>query len=120
MGTEIWTALSGVAVSVVTCFGTVLVARSGRATAEEEQRNNFSTFTKALNEDLARVKADLVEQKAESGRLRRRISDQDEAIDWLRGRLRDVVGFMRVREQELPPQRPITEGAKRILNGIEL
>lgn len=127
MGTEMWTALSGVAVSVVTAGGTVWVAKAGRRTAEQgqrtaeqEQRDNFSTFTKALNEEIGRVKTDLVEQKEESDRQRRRIGDQDLAIGYLLGRLRTMVDFIRKAGLEPPAAPPMPERVREYIHHIDV
>ena len=120
MGTEMWTALSAVAVSGVTAFGTVWVAKAGRRTAEQEQRDNFSTFTKALNDELGRLKTDLGEQKEESTRQRRRIGDQDLAIGYLLGRLRTLVDYIRKANLEPPAAPPMPERVREYLHHIDV
>jgi hypothetical protein len=127
MGAEMWTALSGVAVSGITALGTVWVARAGRRTAEagrrtveQEQRDNFTTFTKALNEEMGRLKTDLTEQKEESARQRRRIGDQDLAIGYLLGRLRTMVDFIRKAGLEPPAAPPMPERVREYIHHIDV
>ena len=120
MGTEMWAALSGVAVSIVTAFGTVRVAKAGRATAEQEQRENFSTFTKALNEELARVKADLVEQKEESARQRRQIGDLDATVNYLRRRVGVLVSYIRKAGMEAPAPEEMSDRVRTYLDHIDV
>lgn len=120
MGAEMWTALSGVAVSGVTAFGTVWVAKAGRRTAEQEQRDNFSTFTRALNEEMGRLKTDLAEQKEETVRQRRRIGDQDLAIGYLLGRLRSLLDFTRKAGLEPPVAPPMPERVREYIHHIDV
>lgn len=120
MGTEIWTALSGVAVSGLTAFGSVWVAKAGRRTAEQEQRENFSTFTKALNEEIARVKADLVEQKEESVRQRRQIGDLDATVNYLRRRVGVLVSYIRKAGMEAPAPEEMPDRVRTYLDHIDV
>lgn len=120
MGPEMWTALSGVAVAALTVLGTVWVAKSGRKTAQEELRENFSTFTKALNEELGRVKADLGEQKEEAVRQRKRIGDQDAALNYLRRRIGVLVTYIRKAGMEPPAPEPMPERVQDYLDHIDV
>lgn len=126
MAAEMWTALSAVAVSGVTAFGTVWVAKAGRRTAEagrrtaeQEQRDNFSTFTKALHEDLSRVKADLAEQKAEAAAQRRLLLEHESDNRYLLRWVRSLYGHMRQIKVEPPaPPQPIPPGIQQAMQDI--
>lgn len=120
MGAEMWTALSGVAVSGLTAFGSVWVAKAGRRTAQQERRDDFTTITQALNEQVTGLKTDLAEQKEETVRQRRRIGDQDLAIGYLLGRLRTLVDFIRKAGLEPPVAPPMPERVREYIHHIDV
>lgn len=112
--------ITSVIVSALTGLSGVWAARAARRTPRQEKRDDFTVVTNQQGKAIERL-----EKRVEKGELaiekqRERISDQNEAIDWLRSRLRDVVGYIRTRGEEPPAARPMSERAKRILNGIDV
>lgn len=113
--------------ALVGVVGGVVSARSARRTKRQERRDDFTAVTEQQhkvaeqqNKAIERLEKRVALREREADRLVQRITDQDEAISWLRGRLRDVVGFIRIRGDEPPAARAMSERAARILNGIEL
>lgn len=106
MGTEMLTALSALAVAVVTALGAIVTAVVGRRQPRGQQRrDDFTTIVKELRTSLGEVKTDLAEQKAASQRDRDRITAQDFTIRYLLGWVRSLVGHIR-RSGSEPPPRP--------------
>jgi uncharacterized coiled-coil protein SlyX len=95
-------------------------ARSARRTRRDHRRDDFTAITEQQNKAIERLEKRVALREQEAERLGQRITDQDAAIDWLRGRLRDLVGYIRTRGEEPPTARPIPERAARILNGIDV
>jgi uncharacterized coiled-coil protein SlyX len=95
-------------------------APSARRTKRDHRRDDFTAVTEQQGKAIERLEKRIAMREQEAERLGQRISDQDVAIDWLRGRLRDFVGYIRTRGEEPPAARPIPERAARILNGIDV
>lgn len=95
-------------------------ARSARRTKRDHRRDDFTAVTEQQGKAIERLERRIALREEEAERLGQRITDQDAAIDWLRGRLRDLVGYIRTRGEEPPAARPIPERAARILNGIDV
>ena len=112
--------IASVVVSVLTGASGVWAARSARRTPKQERRDDFTVVTEQQGKQIERLEKRIVLREQEAERLGQRLTDQDEAINWLRGRLRDLVGFIRIRGDEPPPARPIPERAARILNGFDV
>src|SRR5436190_3730010 len=106
---DIVPALSGAVVSLITAAGTVWVARSGRRTERQENRDDFATFTTGLHAELTRMKDEMAAQKGEMVEQRKRINDQDIALTWLTARLRTLVTYIRKSGLEPPPAAPVPE-----------
>lgn len=117
MGVDTWIQAGMTALTVV---GGVATARSARRTKRQERRDDFTVVTEQQGKAIERLEKRIVQREQEAERLGQRISDQDEAINWLRTRLRDLVGAFRIRGEEPPPARPIPERAARILNGFDV
>jgi len=117
MNPESW---ASIVVSVATVGAGVYATRSARRTPRQEKRDDLAFATDRLEKDVARLERRVHNGELEIERHRGQIADQDEAINWLRGRLRDLVGAFRIRGEEPPAARPIPERAKRILNGIDV
>ena len=95
-------------------------ARSARRTKRDHRRDDFTAITEQQNKAIERLEKRIALREQEAERLGQRITDQDAAIDWLRGRLRDLVGSIRTGGDDPPTARPIPERAARILNGIDV
>ena len=106
--------------TVVAAVGGIVSARAARRTKRQERRDDFTAVTEQQGKQIERLEKRIVVREQEAERLGQRISDQDEAINWLRGRLRDLVGYIRTRGEEPPTPRPIPERAARILNGFDV
>lgn len=106
--------------ALVGVVGGVVSARSARRTKRQERRDDFTVVTAQQNAAIERLERRVAKREQEAERQRERISDLEEANGWLRGRLRDLVGYIRTRGEEPPEPRPIPERAKRILNGIDV
>lgn len=117
MNAEFW---ASIGVSVATAGAGLWAARSARRTPKQERRDDFVAITDQQGRAITRLEKRVQNGEAEIEKQRDRISDQDEAINWLRVRLRDLVGAFRIRGEEPPAARPIPERAKRILNGIDV
>lgn len=113
MGPEMVTALSGVGVSVVTAAGSIWVAKAGRRTARQERRDDFSVFTKKLNDQIGKL-----EEKAE--KQEQRITDQDLAIGWLLNRVRSLVSHIRAAGMEPPPAMRPPERIKDYIDHLDM
>jgi uncharacterized coiled-coil protein SlyX len=106
--------------TVVAAVGGVVSARAARRTKRQERRDDFTVVTEQQGKQIERLEKRVALREQEAERLGQRITDQDEAINWLRTRLRDLVGAFRIRGEEPPPARPIPERAARILNGFDV
>jgi len=117
---EMLTALSALAVAVVTAFGAVITAIVGRRQPRgQRRRDDFTTIVGELRTSLAEVKTDLGKQKEQSERDRARITAQDFAIRYLAGWARSLVGYMRQQQLEPPPPpQPIPEEVRPFLHDI--
>ena len=112
--------MASIVVSALTVASGVYATRSARRTPRQEKRDDLAFATDRLEKDVARLEKRVQSGEVEAEKQRERISDLEEANNWLRGRLRDLVGYIRTRGEEPPEQRPIPERAKRILNGIDV
>ena len=117
MSAEFW---ASIGVSAATAGAGLWAARSARRTPRQEKRDDLAFATERLDKDIERLEKRDALRGAEVEKLGQRINDQDEAINWMRGRLRDLVGYIRTRGDEPPAQRPMSERAARVLNGIDL
>jgi uncharacterized coiled-coil protein SlyX len=106
--------------ALVGAGGGVVAARSARRTKRQERRDDFTAVTEQQGKQIERLEKRVALREREAEQLGQRLTDQDEAINWLRGRLRDLVGAFRIRGEEPPPARPIPERAARILNGFDV
>ncbi|MFI2349690.1 hypothetical protein ACH492_22085 [Streptomyces sp. NPDC019443] len=112
--------LASIVVSTLTVGAGVYATRSARRTPRQDKRDDLALATDLLEKDVARLEKRVEKGEVEVEKFRERISDLEEANNWLRGRLRDLVGAFRIRGDEPPAQRPMSERAARVLNGIEL
>lgn len=114
------TALSALAVALVTAAGGILTAVVGRRQPRGQQRrDDFTTIVKELRISLSEVKTELAEQKEASEEARARLGAQDFALRYIAAWARSLVAYMR--EQRLeppPPPQPIPEEVRPYLHDI--
>ncbi|MER7088668.1 MULTISPECIES: hypothetical protein [Streptomyces] len=104
MRPEMLTALSALAVAGVTALGGIATAVIGRRQPRGQQRrDDFTTIVGELRTSLGEVKTELAEQKEASKQDRARIAAQDQALRYLAGWARSLVGYMRRQQLEPPP-----------------
>ena len=113
-------AIASVVGTVATGGLAAWAARSAKRTKRQENRDDFTAVTAQQGRQIERLEKRIAARELEAERLGQWLTDQDEAINWLRGRLRDLVGAFRIRGEEPPPARPIPERAARILNGFDV
>ena len=112
--------LASIVVSTLTVGAGVYATRSARRTPRQEKREDIAFSTERLEKDVERLEKRVANGEVETEKFRERITDLEEANNWMRGRLRDLIGYIRTRGEEPPAQRPMSERAARVLNGIEL
>lgn len=120
MGPEMLTALSALAVAVVTAAGAVITTVIGRRQPRgQRRRDDFAAVTARLDKDIERLERRLEGQEADAERDRARITSQDFAIRYLASWARSLVGYMRRAQLEPPPPpQPIPEEVAPYLHDI--
>ncbi|MCP8707471.1 hypothetical protein [Streptomyces sp. AC04842] len=116
------TALSALAVALVTAIGGVVTAVIGRRQPRGQQRrDDFTTIVKELRQNQDDLKAELAAQKEQSARDRERITAQDFTIRYMVGWVRTLVGFIRDSHLEPPPPpQPVPTEAEPFLHDVGL
>ncbi|MEU5716546.1 hypothetical protein AB0G71_12275 [Streptomyces sp. NPDC020403] len=119
------TALSALAVALVTAAGGAVTAIIGRRQPRRprgaERRDDFTAVTDQLGQHIERLERRIDEQEADSERDRERITAQDVAIRYMVGWLRTMVAFARQSQLEPPPApQPIPDEARPYLHGVGL
>lgn len=105
------TALSALAVAIVTAVGGVATTVVGRRQPRgARRRDDFTAVTDKLGQHIERLERRIEEQdqrieeqEQESERDRARIGAQDFALRYLAGWCRSLVGYMRRQQLEPPP-----------------
>lgn len=120
MGPEMLTALSALAVAVVTALGAIATAVVGRRQPRgQRRRDDFTAIVGELRKSLSEVKEELAEQKSASDLDRTRITAQDFAIRYLAGWARSLVAYMReARMEPPPPPQPVPDEVRPFLHDI--
>ncbi|MFF1281037.1 hypothetical protein [Streptomyces sp. NPDC058299] len=120
MRPEMLTALSALAVALVTAAGGILTAIVGRRQPRGQQRrDDFKEIVKELRTSLGEVKTELAEQKEASEEDRARISAQDFALRYIASWSRSLVAYMRQQRLEPPPPpQPIPDEVRPYLHDI--
>ncbi|WP_329292821.1 hypothetical protein [Streptomyces pseudovenezuelae] len=120
MGPEMLTALSALAVAVVTALGAVITAVVGRRQPRgQRRRDDFTTIVGELRTSLTEVKDELGKQKEQSERDRARVTAQEFAIRYLAGWARSLVSYMRQQHLEPPPPpQPVPDEVRPYLHDI--
>lgn len=120
MGAEMLTALSALAVAMVTAVGGIATAVVGRRQPRgQRRRDDFAAVTARLDKDIERLERRVAEQEEASDEDRARISAQDFALRYIAGWCRTLVGYMR--EQQLeppPPPQPVPDEVRPFLHDL--
>ncbi|MFJ9754983.1 hypothetical protein [Streptomyces sp. NPDC101149] len=104
MSPEMLTAVSALAVAMVTAVGGAVTAIVGRRQPRgQSRRDDFTTIVKELRQNQADLKAELTQQREQSNRDRERITAQDFTIRYLVGWVRSLVAYTRRAQLEPPP-----------------
>jgi hypothetical protein len=116
------TALSALAVALVTAVGGIATAVVGRRQPRGQQRrDDFTAVTDRLGQHVERLERRIDDQEEEAERDRQRISAQEVTIRYLAGWLRILVGFVRQsRLEPPPPPQPVPDEARPYLHDVGL
>lgn len=116
------TALSALAVAIVTAIGAVTTAVIGRRQPRGQQRrDDFSVVTDRMDREITRQGERIDELEAEAEADRARITAQDFALRYIASWARSLVAYMR--EQRLeppPPPQPVPDEARAYLHDAGL
>lgn len=127
MGAEMLTALSALAVAIVTAVGGVATTVVGRRQPRgTRRRDDFTAVTDKLGQHIERLERRIEEQdqrieeqEQESERDRARIGAQDFALRYLAGWCRSLVGYMRRQQLEPPPPpQPVPEEVRPYMHDL--
>lgn len=119
------TALSALAVALVTAAGGVVTAIIGRRQPRRprgaDRRDDFTAVTDKLGEHIARLEREAEQDRQQAEQDRARISAQDFAIRYLAGWARSLVAYMRRQQLEPPPPpQPVPEEVRPYLHDVGL
>ncbi|MFD5294796.1 hypothetical protein ACFWJU_06270 [Streptomyces mutabilis] len=104
MRPEMLTALSALAVAGVTALGGIATAVIGRRQPRGQQRrDDFTVVTERMDREITRQGERIDELEADAEQDRARIAAQDQALRYLAGWARSLVGYMRRQQLEPPP-----------------
>ncbi|MFB7112301.1 hypothetical protein [Streptomyces sp. NPDC056291] len=122
MRTEMLTALSALAVAIVTAVGGVATTIVGRRQPRGQQRrDDFTVVTDRMEKELSRQGQKIEELEEDSVQQQARITTQDFAIRYLAGWARSLVGYMRQSQLEPPPPpQPVPEEVRPFLHDVGL
>ncbi|MFE7232571.1 hypothetical protein ACFVAF_18295 [Streptomyces sp. NPDC057596] len=122
MRTEMLTALSALAVAVVTAVGGVATTIVGRRQPRGQQRrDDFTVVTDRMEKELTRQGQKIEELEEDSAHQQARITAQDFAIRYLAGWARSLVGYMRQSQLEPPPPpQPVPDEVRPYLHDVGL
>ncbi|SED27414.1 hypothetical protein SAMN05216532_4028 [Streptomyces sp. 2231.1] len=101
------TALSALAVAIVTAIGGIATAIVGRRQPRRprgaERRDDFTAVTNKLSEHIERLEREAEQDRQQAEQDRARLSAQDFALRYLAGWARSLVAYMRQAQLEPPP-----------------
>ncbi|MFB7739558.1 hypothetical protein ACFC08_35465 [Streptomyces sp. NPDC056112] len=122
MRPEMLTALSALAVAIVTAVGGVATTIVGRRQPRGQQRrDDFTVVTDRMEKELTRQGQKIEELEEDSAHQQARITAQDFAIRYLAGWARSLVGYMRQSQLEPPPPpQPVPEEVQPYLHDVGL
>ncbi|CAL9301339.1 hypothetical protein [Streptomyces sp. SudanB91_2054] len=104
MRPEMLTALSALAVAGVTALGGIATAVIGRRQPRgQSRRDDFTVVTERMDREITRQGERIDELEADAEQDRARIAAQDQALRYLAGWARSLVGYMRRQQLEPPP-----------------
>ncbi|MGA5209032.1 hypothetical protein OG411_19395 [Streptomyces pseudogriseolus] len=114
------TAVSALAVAMVTALGGIATAVIGRrAPRGQQRRDDFAVVTERMDKEIARQGQRIDELEAEAERDRARMTAQAFALRYLAGWARSLVGYMRQQQLEPPPPpQPIPEEVAPYLHDV--
>lgn len=125
MGTEMLTAISALAVALVTATGGAVTAIIGRRQPWRprgaERRDDFTAVTDKLGEHIARLEREAEQDRQQADQDRERITAQEVTIRYLAGWVRNLVGHIRASGTEPPPApQPVPAQAQAHLHDVGL
>lgn len=104
---------------MATATGTVLSARSGRRTRGQERRDDFTTVTASMRDEIDRLGKRVDEQELDIAEQQARITGQDFTIRYMVGWVRSMVGFVRASGLEPPPApEPVPADVRPYIDGL--
>ncbi|MET8765455.1 hypothetical protein [Streptomyces sp. NPDC004658] len=123
MRPEMLTALSALAVALVTAAGGVVTAVIGRRQPRRprgaERRDDFTAVTDKLGEHIARLEREAEQDRQQAERDRQRIAEQESALRYIASWARSLVAYMRHAQLEPPPPpQPIPDEVRPYLHDI--
>ncbi|MGW0131878.1 hypothetical protein [Streptomyces sp. NPDC003299] len=120
MRPEMLTALSALAVAIVTAAGGILTAVVGRRQPRGQQRrDDFAAVTDRMEREITRQGQRIDELEEDAERDRQRINAQDFALRYIAGWARSLVTYMRQAHLEPPPPpQPMPEEVRPYLHDI--
>jgi hypothetical protein len=119
------TALSALAVALVTAAGGILTAIVGRRQPwrprTAERRDDFTAVTDRLGQHIERLEREAGQDRQQAERDRDQIAAQDVTIRYLVGWIRTLVGSARqARMEPPPPPQPVPVEARPYLHDVGL
>ncbi|MFF7561973.1 hypothetical protein ACFZB4_18620 [Streptomyces pseudovenezuelae] len=116
------TALSALAVAVVTAAGAVATAVVGRRQPRgQRRRDDFAKVTERLDKDIERLERRVTEGEAKAVLAQQRITAQDFTIRYLAGWVRSLVSYVReARMEPPPPPQPVPPEVQPYLHDVGL
>ncbi|MFF8953899.1 hypothetical protein ACF09I_34635 [Streptomyces sp. NPDC014940] len=122
MRPEMLTALSALAVALVTAAGGITTTIVGRRQPRGQQRrDDFTAVTDRLGQHIERLERRIDDQEQDAERDRQRMTAQDVTIRYLVGWVRTLVTFARRAQLEPPPPpEPVPEEARPYLHDVGL
>lgn len=127
MSAELVTSLSALAVAGVTAAGGVATTIVGRRQPlGQRRRDDFTAVTNRMDQDIVRLEKRLTdaEQKAERAeeraeRDRRRLGEQEYALRYIAGWVRELVAWGRRMGGDPPaPPEPVPDEARQFLHDV--
>jgi hypothetical protein len=117
------TAVSALAVALVTAAGGVVTAVIGRRQPWRprgaERRDDFTAVTDKLGEHIARLEREAEQDRQQAEADRGRITAQDYALRYIAGWARSLVAYMRQQRLEPPPPpQPVPDEVRPYLHDI--
>ncbi|MFF8910154.1 hypothetical protein [Streptomyces olivaceoviridis] len=123
MRPEMLTALSALAVALVTAAGGVLTAVIGRRQPRRprgaERRDDFTAVTDRLGQHIERLEREAEQDRQQAEADRARLTAQDYALRYIASWARSLVAYMRQAQLEPPPPpQPIPDEVRPYLHDI--